>query len=278
MKACALFIDADPLNRTEIFMMNTLNDLNGKVDVFLERKSQSGNSLLSYDEKVKIIEHDVPHSKCNYQIHPVDTTKIDALRKNKISYLAVPVSSKTNITDLSERLMLLGQMLKSCQTILIPIEPRYDFSSKLIKQMILDDDTRTVCTKTISEYGLSIIRTKLIKKFNIIVPASHLDAVVKVLKDREDQYEIIVADQKMTSGELCSLLAKKIQDVQNKTIAVVSTKKLDECIVSLMDNVVTYGKSNSMSMSGTTDEDISRSLIKILNSSSLKSLNKFELF
>lgn len=103
MKKCAMFIDADPLSTKEIHAMQSAGSIYGHVDVFLERKATTKKSLLSYSEKVEVMRHDLAGVDFSWDVHPIDVSKHDALRKAEISSIAMIASAGSDSAKLYEQ-------------------------------------------------------------------------------------------------------------------------------------------------------------------------------
>lgn len=144
MKTCAMFLDADPLSSKEIHAMRAAGKIYGHVDVFLERKASTRKNLLSYSEKVDVMRHDLASEAFSWEVHPVDVSKHDALKKAGISSVAMAASAGSDFAKLYEQAAMHFQLLEDCQVVFIPVKQREDVSPKFIWQLILDDAPETI--------------------------------------------------------------------------------------------------------------------------------------
>lgn len=260
MKTCAMFIDADPLSSKEIHAMQTVGEIYGHVDVFLERKASTKKSLLSYSEKVATMRHDLAGEAFSWDVHPVDVSKHDALKKAGISSIAMIASAGSDSAKLYEQAAMHFQLLDHCQVVFIPVKQREDVSPKFIWQLVLDGASEAICSKYVSCYAWLMAKLKLVKKLFVECPAESVEAAAKVFRDREDEWELLRLEPDLETSEVEARLAKAIEKTSKKRVALVSTSFSPEA-ASLADVCLRHGQRGSLAFGGATPEATARSLV-----------------
>lgn len=281
MNRCAIFLDADPLSKKEIEAIKHVAKLYELVDIFLERKSYTHKSQLSYDEKVDIFKHDLPYNVCNYMIHPIDTSKCDALLKEGITNIAMIMSAGSDMKYINDQIAMYYQLIKNCSVILVPVKQKDDILPKHLQQLILDDISKNVCKKFISDYAYFKTKFKLIKKLAIQRSFQYKSCISRVFEDRSDCFELLNIDS-LTIEEAYKRLADIIMDTNKKCIAVCSNNFTGLDISKLADIYIEQNnkkdtKNIGIKLEGSDDISVSRNLIGLLNGK-LKKLGSIEIF
>lgn len=129
MDRCGVFLEADPLSKKDVIVMQEVSKMFGHVDVFLERKYCTCKSLLSYDEKVDVMRHDSALSSISWQVHPIDKSKHDAMLDAGVKHAAIAVSSSSDMKNLHERACLCKQLVAGSSVMFVPIDNAYDVDS-----------------------------------------------------------------------------------------------------------------------------------------------------
>lgn len=266
MNRCALFIEADPFSKKELQVINQLKNIYDCVDVFIERKSQNKFQLFNYDEKVDIIKHDL--SSCDQVfIHPVDTTKIDVLKKFDIHDIAIIASYGSDFRKLHTQMSMFYQMLENCQVIFIPVKQKYDVDSKYIWQLIINDETKTTCRKFISDYVYVKTKMKLVRKLVVNYPERFKEAIRKVFADRSEQFEFFDVSLFNDDIRLIQKLGQLILKASNKCLVLYSSFK-NQYLEQLSNVIISSDKDTqkqSYVLDDKSDVTITRSLINLLN-------------
>lgn len=272
---CAIFLDADPLSKKEIQAVRQVEKIYGHVDIFIERKYQTRKSLLSYDDKVDIIKRETKLAKCSYQIHPIDISKYDSLQKTSICNIAMIFSTGSDIKKLNEQMSMYFQLIDNCSVIFIPVKQKNDVDPKFIWQLIIEDASKSICKKFISDYAYFKVKNKLTKKIAIECPTIFHNAVMSVLNDRENQfYSCIIKN--LDESQICNKLSLTIMKTQLRYIMLCTDNAT--LLKPYVDYVIKFGKcKDSLYIDGNDEISVKRNLINLLNGK-LKNLKNFEIF
>lgn len=262
--------------KKEIQVVKQVEKIYGQADIFLERKACTKKNQLSYDEKVNIITHDINKDTCNYQIHPIDISKYDALKKENIKNIAMIMSSGSDMKQLNEQMIMYFQLVDDCSIIFVPVKQKNDVTPKFIWQLVLDDASKNICKKYISDYAYFKIKSKLIRKICIERPNKFKNAISKVFEDREYEYELLNVDL-LNIDEVFSKLAQTIVKTQKRNIVVClqDFKQVNQ-FGSIFNDVIMFGKVNNkqqLVIDGKDNEDVVRNLICLLNGKLKKNKN-----
>lgn len=280
MNRCALFIEADPFSKKELQTIKQLKNIYDYVDVFIERKSQTTFQQFNYDEKVDIIKHDLSDDFDAVNIHPIDTNKIDALRQHDIHNIAIIASYGSDMKKLHDQMSMYFQMIDNCSVIFIPVKQKYDVDSKYIWQLVINDETKTICKKFISDYAYIKTKLKLVKKLFINYPQKFKDAISKVFIDRNDAFEFFDVDNFKTSdNKFIQKLAQVILKTSNKSLVLYSSNK-NQYLESIANILISDDKTiqrQTYVLDDKSDINITRSLINLLNGK-LKKIGNMNFF
>lgn len=272
---CAIFLDADPLSKKEIQAVRQVEKIYGHVDIFIERKYQTRKSLLSYDDKVDIIKHEVKLARCSYQMHPIDISKYDSLQKTGICNIAMILSAGSDMKKLNEQMSMYFQLIEDCSVIFIPVKQKNDVDPKFIWQLMIEDASKEVCKKFISDYAYFKVKNRLTKKIAIECPAMFHDAVMSVLNDREDQFYSCIMNS-IDESQICNRLSLAIMKTQLRCIMICTADA--SSLKPYVDCVVKFGKcKDSLYIDGNDDTAVRRSMINLLNGK-LKQQRCIEIF
>jgi hypothetical protein len=214
-------------------------------------------------------------------IHPIDTSKCDALIKEDIHDIAMIMSAGSDMKYINDQIAMYYQLIKNCSVILVPVKQKDDILPKHLQQLILDDISKTVCKKFISDYAYFKTKFKMIKKIAVQRPTQFKHAVSKVFDDRLDCFELINIDS-LTIDEAYKKLADVIMDTHKKCIAICSNNFSGMDISKLADFLVEHSnlktdKNVGLKIDGSDDISVGRSLVNLLNGK-LKKLGNIEIF
>ena len=131
------------------------------------------------------------------------------------------MSAGSDMKYINDQIAMYYQLIKNCSVILVPVKQKDDILPKHLQQLILDDISKNVCKKFISDYAYFKTKFKLIKKLAIQRSSQYKSCISRVFEDRSDCFELLNIDS-LTIEEAYKRLADIIMDTNKKCIAVCS--------------------------------------------------------
>ena len=189
---CAIFLKADPLMKKDVIAIKTLLKIYNEVDIILDRKWQKDKYLLNFTERCEIIKHDLKVEDIDsYNILANDVSKYDSAIKAGIKNLAFIYDNYTKPDEIAERYAMTKRMIPDINIIMIPIFDECIIASNdYLYDIILEDQTRRIYKKYISDFAYIKTKFKLLPKIGLTGnKGCDLKTIMDVFRDRD--YEVV---------------------------------------------------------------------------------------
>lgn len=200
-RKCSIFLNADPFMNHDVEAIRSALQIYSHVDIILDRKWQRNDYLLSFADRCDIINHDLKAAGITqYEIVPNDTSRFESAMSHGSRDIVIEYNRYSSEIDIQKRVNLTKGVIPDVNVYMIPqFGDDIVSSHEALFDMVMEDPTRTMYKKHISDYAYLKVKSRLLSKICITGNfGCDFETVLDVFRDRG--YEVFDVDSLIQSA------------------------------------------------------------------------------